>query len=125
MTGPTVGERISVGGGYDFQPAWLGLRSDVVGHVAKRIPGQNSTPCCVVELDEPLTATGDVRGKRESRTGSYLVLGLRYTGQDWSAPSGTVHVELCAQEPENMAWSEREAGARVESNATYRCLEPG
>jgi hypothetical protein len=47
------------------------------GVVAKWIPGQNMRPGCVVRLDEPVTAIADVKGKRESRTGSYLVLELR------------------------------------------------
>ena len=79
--GPAVGGRISVGGGYDYQPEWLGGSAAFVGRVVKWIPGQNGSPACVVRLDEPITATGDVRGKRESRTGSYLVLSLRYVDQ--------------------------------------------
>jgi len=71
-----------------------------------------------VRLDGPLTATGDVRGRREERTGTFLVLELRYVGQEWE-PSGTVHVELCEAEPEDKAWADREVGAWVESHATY------
>jgi hypothetical protein len=115
---PTVGGPIKVSGGYDFEPEWLGNRSHVTGVVAKWIPGQNTQPACVIRLDEPLTATGDVRGKRESRTGSHLVLELRYVGQDWNS-SGTVHVELCEKEPEDKPWADREVGAWVESHATY------
>ena len=87
------------------------------GGVAKWIPG-NEQPACVVRLDEPMAATGDVRGSSESRTGSYLVLALRHVGQEWKS-SGAVHVELCESEPEDKPWAEREVGAWVESHATY------
>lgn len=90
----------------------------VTGQVEKWIPGQNTQPACVVRLDEPLTATGDVKGRREQRTGGFLVLELRYAGQVWEQ-SGTVHVELCETEPEAKAWADRETGAWVESHATY------
>lgn len=112
------GTPITVSGGYDFEPAWLGGKQDVTGHLEKWIPGQNTQPACVVRLDEPLTATGDVRGRREERTGVFLVLEVRYVGQEWD-PSGTVHVELCETEPEDKAWADREVGAWVESHATY------
>lgn len=113
------GTRITVGGGYDYEPAWLGGADEVAGRVLKWIPGQNETPACVVELDEPLTAAGDVRGNREERHGRFLVLELRYTGQVWEN-EGTVHLELCESEPANDAWPNREIGAWVESHATYR-----
>lgn len=113
------GTRVTVSGGYDFEPAWLAGGDEVAGAVLKWIPGQNEERACVVLLDEPLTATGDVRGKREERTGRHLVLELRYTGQVWEA-EGTVHVELCDSEPVSVAWANREVGAWVESHATYR-----
>jgi hypothetical protein len=99
----------------------LGGLEHVTGQVEKWIPGQNSTPACVVRLDKPLTATGDVRGEREQRTGEFLILELRYVGQEWES-SGTVHVELCETEPEDKPWAEREVGAWVESHATYSFL---
>jgi len=116
---PNAGDLIEVSGRYDFEPDWLAGRSKVEGVVAKRIPGQNAQPACVVLLDEPLTAPGDVKGKRELRTGSYLVLELRHAGQEW-ASDGTVHVELCGFEPEEKPWAERPVEAWVESHATYR-----
>lgn len=114
----SAGTPITVGGGYDFEPQWLGGREHVTGRVEKWIPGQNSEPACVVRLDEPLTASGDVHGKRQECSGRFLVLGLRYVGQEWER-SGTVHVELCETEPESRPWGERDAGAWVESHATY------
>ena len=105
-------------GGYELEPEWLGGMQQVTGRIAKWMPGQNGKQACVVRLDEPLTATGDVRGRREQRTGTFLVLELRYVGQDWD-PSGTVHVELCEAEPEDKAWPDREVSAWVESHATY------
>jgi hypothetical protein len=118
---PTVGDRVAVSGGYEYEPEWLGGRAEVTGEVVQWIPGQNAQPACVVRLDEPLTAAGDVRGTRQSRTGSYLVLELRYVGQQWES-TGTVHVELCETEPEEKAWADRQAGAWVESHATYQVL---
>ncbi|WP_133176389.1 hypothetical protein [Nocardioides currus] len=116
------GSRVAVSGGYDFEPEWLGGAQAVTGRVAKWIPGQNSQPACVVLLDFPLIAIGDVRGRRERREGRYIVLGLRYQGQEWET-SGTVHVELLASEPTDLPWSEREQGAWVESHATYTVLD--
>ncbi|GAA4117721.1 hypothetical protein GCM10022415_15910 [Knoellia locipacati] len=113
------GTRVTVSGGYDFEPTWLAGREGVAGAVLKWIPGRNEERACVVLLDEPLTATGDVRGGREERTGSHIVLALRYAGQVWEEEA-TVHIELCESEPVNAAWSSREAGAWVESHATYR-----
>ncbi len=107
-----------VSAGYDFEPEWLAGRNQVQGRVLKWIPGQNDKPACVVRLDEPLTATGDVRGTREQRTGEFLVLELRYAGQPWEE-SGTVHLELCEVEPEDKSCADREVGAWVESHATY------
>lgn len=115
---PYGSDRIAVSGGYDFKPDWLGDRPDVTGSVARWIPGQNTKPACVVRLDAPLTATGLVRGKCESRSGQYLVLELRYVGQEWEA-SGTVHVELSENEPDDQPWADREVGAWAEPNATY------
>lgn len=112
------GTPVSVGGGYDFEPEWLGGLQKVAGRIEKWIAGQNTQPACVVRLAEPMTAVGDVRGRREERTGTFLVLELRYAGQDWES-SGTVHVELCETEPEDQAWADREVGAWVESHATY------
>lgn len=37
--------------------------------------GQNEERACVVERDEAITATSDVRGRREPRTGRYVVPG--------------------------------------------------
>jgi hypothetical protein len=115
---PSAGSRIIVSGGYDVEPEWLAGTPQVCGRVVKWIPGQNAQPACVVLLDAPLTATGDVGGRRERRTGEFLVLELRYVGQEWEE-SGTVHVELSEVEPEDEPRADREVGAWVESHATY------
>jgi hypothetical protein len=115
---PPAGTRVTVSGGYDFEPEWLAGTPHVTGHVEKWIPGQNATPACVVQLDQPLTATGLVHGRREKLTGIFLVLELRYVGQEWE-PSGTVHVVLCGTEPHDKSCADREVGAWVESHATY------
>ena len=113
-----VGSRIRLFGGYDFEPQWLTGREDILATVTRWIPGQNSLPACVVHLDESLTASGLVRGKRQTITGSIAVLELRYTGSPWVA-SGTVQVELCDFEPDEAPWPKRNIGAWVESHASY------
>jgi hypothetical protein len=113
-----VGDRIYVRGGYMNDPEWLSGRDGVVGQVHAWITGQNGSPDCVVLLDEPLTATGDVRGLPELGTGSFLVLTLRHVGQVWEN-SGTVHVHLHSDEPPNAAWPDRPRGAWLESHAGY------
>lgn len=113
-----AGASVVVGGGYDFEPQWLGGRSSVEGVILRWIPGQNTEPACVVLLAGPLTAEGAVGGHRETLTGSHLVLELRYEGRTWER-SGTVHVELCPSEPESLKWGKRHPGAWVESHATY------
>jgi hypothetical protein len=59
-----------------------------------------------------------VHGSREQRTGTFLVLELRSVGHEWES-SGTVHVELGQNEPEDKPWADREVGAWVEVQATY------
>jgi hypothetical protein len=117
-----TGTAVTISGGYDFEPLWLAGKEHVAGQVEKWLPGQNTKPALVVRLDEPLTASGLVRGKREHLTGEFVVLELRYAGQEWES-SGTVHVELCGTEPDDKTWAEREAGAWVESHATYTFVD--
>ena len=105
-------------GGYDFEPAWLAGGPGVLGTVAKWIPGQNRPRACVVVLDQPLTAEGLRGGVRQTLTGTFVVLELRYANQAWE-DSGTVHLELCQAEPPDAAWPNRDAGAWIESHATY------
>lgn len=112
------GTQVVVAGGYDCEPEWLSGQRQVTGVIHKWIPGQNQTTACVVRLDTPITATGDVHGYREQRTGAYLVLELRYAGQGWEN-TGTVNVELCSEEPASLPWGKRRVGAWVESHATY------
>jgi hypothetical protein len=114
---PTIGDRIAVGDGYDLAPLWLSGRPAVTGRVTRWIAGPNTEPACLVHLDEPLTATWLVDGRRESRTGSYLVLELRHQGLSWQA-SGAVRVELCETDP-GESGAERQVGPCIESHATY------
>lgn len=115
---PGEGTRVRVFGGYDFEPAWLGDRSDVSGRFLKWIPGQNTPDACVVVLDDELTAEGLVGGTRRTVSGRYLVLEPRKIAENW-ASTGTVHVELLGEEPPSVGWGMREMGAWVESHATY------
>ena len=106
-----VGDRVEIGGGYSFEPVWLGAKPSVEGRIAAFIPGQNGPPDAVVELDQPITAYGI--------TGKMLVLQLRYVGATWGA-SAVVHVELCDFVPEPKGYEDRQHGKWVESHATYK-----
>jgi hypothetical protein len=117
---PSVRHRVRVYGGYD-EAQWLGALDAVEGVVVAWIPGQNEHRACVVELDRPLTAEGDVGGERVTITGGHLVLEPRYVGQVWEH-TGIVHVELCPSLPAPVPWSQRAVGAWVESHATYRIV---
>lgn len=114
-----VGDRVRLSGGYDFEPAWLGGRDAVVGTVTRWIAGQNAEPACVVELDEPLTATGTVKTETQTVTGRVVILEQRHVGAAW-VDHGTVHVELCALDPGDAPWPNRPVGAWVESHASYQ-----
>lgn len=113
-----TGQRVRLSGGFEATPSWLGDRPSVTGVVSDWIPGQNEVAACVIELDEPLTTEGDVRGTTAIVTGRHVVLQLRYTGQVWER-TGIVHVELCGAPPEPEAWPNRQLGAWVDSHATY------
>ena len=119
-----VGDRVIVGGGYDFEASWLAANPDgYSGRVAAFIPGQNEQLAAVVELDQTLVLSngaGAVQG-REVR-GDFLVLELGHVGTDWSTPSPRIHVELCDFAPEEASWANRRQGAWVESHATYRIV---
>lgn len=105
------GDRIELSGGYDFEPAWLGKRSSLLGKVTSFIPGQNELPAAVIALDEPVIMD-DVGGHT-------VVLELRHEGATW-APTGIVHVELCDFMPDPRRWQDRPQGKWVESHAQYR-----
>ena len=106
----SVGDRIRLSGGYDFEPKWLQGKSELFGMAVKFIPGQNENPAAVIELDEPISVDGI-----EGRT---VVLELRFLGATWGTTE-TVHIELCDFVPEDKAWQQRRQGKWVESHATY------
>jgi hypothetical protein len=123
-----VGDRIWVGGGYDYEPKWMTAAADpgYRGTVVEFIPGQNEQPASLIELDEEIVlpeGAGAVQD-REVR-GLYLVLELGHVGTDWATPRPRIHVELCDFRPEPERWEERRHGEWVESHATYDYLEPG
>jgi hypothetical protein len=121
-----VGDRVTVGGGYDMNPAWLvGSPTGYPGEVVEFIPGQNEQPAAVIVLDDELVLSegaGAVEGQEVS--GRFLVLELGHVGTDWATPTPRIHVELCKQRPEPKRWQERTQGAWVESHATYRIISP-
>lgn len=59
------------------------------------------------------------RGRAVDRDhrGSYMVIELRYVGQQWES-TGNVHVELCETESEDKFWANREVDTCFESHAT-------
>ena len=107
----SVGDRVQLSGGYDYEPAWLCGKPHYEGVVTSFIPGQNSNLAAVVQLDGPITV--------EDTTGNMVVLELRHVGADWK-DTETVHVELCDFVPEARSWQQRRQGKWVESHATYR-----
>lgn len=117
-----TGRRIRIRGAFDRGRPGPGGPNTLHGTIDSWMPGQNVQPACLVRLDAPITAEGDVRGEWRSVTGEYVVLELRYTGQVWEG-TGTVHVELCAERPLPLGWAERSPGAWVEGQATYELIE--
>jgi len=119
-----IGDRVWVGAGYDFEPAWLAANPEgYEGRVSSFIPGQNEQPAAVILLDEELVLPAGAGAVAASEVrGRYLVLELGHVRADWSTPSARVHVELCDLEPEAKQWQDRPQGAWVESHATYRIL---
>ena len=110
----SIGDRISLSGGYDYEPRWLSGKSCHQGVISAIIPGQNETPAVVVRLEAPITVDGV--------TGEFVVLELRYVGAKWKE-TGTVHLELCDFVPEPKAWQHRRQGKWIESHAIYKQIE--
>jgi hypothetical protein len=109
----SVGDQVSLAGGYDLEPDWLAGKPACLGVVTAFIPGQNQATAAVVKLDAPITVEGS--------TGEVVVLERRYDGAEWME-TGTVHVELCDFTPEPKAWQHRRQGKWVESHASYKRL---
>jgi hypothetical protein len=122
-----AGDRIWVGGGYDYEVEWMAAARGAFGYpgtVVEFVPGQNQPHAAVIELDEELVlpdGAGESRG-RELR-GKFLVLELGHVGTDWATPRPRIHVELCDFHPDPKPWSERRKGTWVESHATYDYLD--
>ena len=97
-----VGDRVRISGGYDVEPVWLHGELFYTGTICSFIPGQNSTPALVVELDHPI--------KVDAVTGRTVVLELRYEDAVWTEEN-VVHVELCDFVPEAKPWQHRRQGS--------------
>ena len=104
-----VGDRITLAGGYDYDPAWHGGRALHPATVIAFIPGQNDTPALVARLDAPISV--------DQLTGDIVVLELRWVGARWEHDA-VAHIELCDFEPEAAPWQERRQGRWIESHAT-------
>jgi hypothetical protein len=111
---PSIGDRVCLNGGYDFEPQWLGGKSQVQGTITDFIPGQNDTPAIIVRLDAPISM--------DDVSGEIVILELRYEREEWR-DRNTVHVEVCDFVPEPMAWQFRRQGRWVESHATFQLLQ--
>jgi len=109
----TLGDRVQLSGGYDFEPAWLGGKDNVEGTVIAFIPGQNIEAAAVIKLDQNI----DLKNGK----GDIAVLELRYVEAKWER-TDTVHIELCDFMPEATSWKDRPRGLWVESHATYRII---
>lgn len=109
----TVGDRLRLGGGYDWNPPWLQGQQHCMATITRFIPGQNDAPAVVAHLDAPISI--------DEVTGRVVVLELRYKGAMWES-ANTVQIELCDFEPEAKTWKERRQGKWIESHATYEKL---
>jgi hypothetical protein len=73
-----AGDRIWVGGGYDFEVEWMAAARGDFGYpgtVLEFIPGQNQQPAAVIELDEELVLPdGAAEGRGRELRGKFLVL---------------------------------------------------
>ena len=92
-----------------MEPSWLHGESAYTGAVRSFIPGQNTTPAAVVELEHMIEV--------DATMGQIVVLELRYANCDWTEEN-VVQVELCDFVPEAKPWQFRRQGKWVESNAT-------
>lgn len=110
----TVGDRLRLSGGYDWEPQWLQGQQHRMAAITRFIPGQNDAPAVVAHLDAPISI--------DQITGQVVVLELRYKGVRWDH-ANTVHIELCDFEPEAKTWKDRRQGKWIESHATYEKLQ--
>lgn len=109
----TVGDRLRLSGGYDWNPSWLQEQKHRTATITGFIPGQKDAPAVVAHLDTPISV--------DEVTGQVVVLELRNQGSSWDR-TNTVHIELCNFEPEAKAWKDRRQGKWIESHATYEKL---
>ena len=113
----SVGDKVRLGGGYDFEPPWLQGNPPVsTGTVIAFIPGQNDTLAAVVRLDQAITVS--------AVTGDIVVLELRHRGANWS-DTNFVHVELCDFLPAPRGGNERRRGLWIEAAATCNYVRTG
>ena len=104
-----IGDRITLTGSYDPEPAWHAERTHHPATVIAFIQGHNDTPALVARLDEPISVDGF--------TGDIAVMELRWVGARWEHDA-VAHFELCDFEPEDVPWQERRRGRWVESHTT-------
>ena len=104
-----VGDRITLAGGYDYDPPWHGGREYHPATVIAFIAGQNDTPALVARLDAPISV--------DEFTGDIVALELRWVGARWE-DNAVAHIELCDFVPDDVPWQERRRGRWIESHAT-------
>ena len=113
------GDKIELGGGYDFDPAWLkGRPNGYHAKVLRFIDGGDAKRtgdgklAAVVMFDEELEFGG-----LRSQFGFLL---LRYVGQKWSDSEHGVHVHLTKYEPIEKIDHNKETSNWLESHASYK-----
>jgi hypothetical protein len=99
----------------DPLPDGTEVQGEVVGWLARQ---DRSVPAAVVALNVQLTAEGAVPGsdRRDTQTGSFLVISPRYVGQVWDN-EGTVQANLHREKPEHPT---SPPGLWVASHGVYR-----
>jgi hypothetical protein len=111
----TVGDRIELFGGYDYEPRYLqNPKADSkAGTVLKFIDSERGDKSAVVELDEQIVG--------DSITTKIIVINARYEKQDWST-NGPVHLELHKQVPDFHFNMQDPKGEWIEAAASYKIL---
>lgn len=95
-----IGDRMSIGWGEPGDPQFHRVGEVIAWVQDPGRPDDLSKISPVIRLDEPVTQEGQVQfqDRRETPTGSFLVLGLRYVDQTWDSDQ-PVHVSLYTGDP--------------------------
>ncbi|MGO9496411.1 MAG: hypothetical protein ACLQA5_06820 [Solirubrobacteraceae bacterium] len=81
----TVGDRIRVSGGYDYQPDWLAGGTGYTGTVVAFIPGQNEREAAVVRFGEKLVLATQKASTQCLNSGTWGLLGRLHSRESRSS----------------------------------------